>query len=58
MGAVATAPRRFSKIKNLLREAEARSREALVEAMGAAISAITSADIRDFFEHCGSRTLG
>jgi transposase len=31
-----------SKIKNLLRKAEARSREALVEAMGAAISAITS----------------
>jgi transposase len=48
----------FSKIKNPLRKAEARSREALVEAMGAANSAITSADVRGFFEHCGYRTLG
>lgn len=31
----------FSKIKGLLRKAEARSREALVETMGTAISAVT-----------------
>jgi hypothetical protein len=36
-----------------LRKAEARSREALVGAMGAAISAVTAQDARSFFEHCG-----
>jgi transposase len=45
----------FSKIKGLLRKAEARSREALVEAMGRAISAVTPQDVRGFFEHCGYR---
>ncbi len=43
----------FSKIKALIRKAEARSREALIEAMGAAISAVTAQDARGFFEHCG-----
>ncbi len=32
----------FSKIKGLLRKAEARSREALLEAIGAALSALSS----------------
>ena len=45
----------FSKIKGLLRKAEARTREALVEAIGAAISAVTSTDARGFFEHRGYR---
>jgi transposase len=45
----------FSKIKGLLRKAEARSREALVEAMGRAISAVTPQDVRGFFEHRGYR---
>jgi transposase len=45
----------FSKMKNLLRKAEARSREALLEAIGAAISAVTDQDARGFFEHCGYR---
>jgi transposase len=48
----------FSKIKGILRKAEARSREALVEAMGRALDAITSRDVRGFFEHSGYRTLG
>jgi transposase len=43
----------FSKIKRLLREVEARTREALVEAIGAAISVVTASDARGFFEHCG-----
>ena len=43
----------FSKIKGLVRKAEARSREALVEAIGKALSAVTSGDARGFFEHCG-----
>ena len=47
----------FSKIKGLIRKAEARSREALLEAIGAAISAITDQDARGFFEHCGYRAM-
>jgi transposase len=46
----------FSKIKDFIRKAEARTREALVEAMGAAISAVTARDARGFFEHCGYAT--
>jgi transposase len=45
----------FSKIKGLVRKAEARTREALVEAIGSALSAVTSGDARAFFEHCGYR---
>jgi transposase len=47
----------FGKMKGLLRKVEARSREALLEALGAAISAITDQDARGFFEHCGYRVL-
>jgi transposase len=43
----------FSKIKGLIRKAEARSREGLLEAIGAAISALSAKDARGFFEHCG-----
>jgi transposase len=43
----------FSKIKDFLRKSEARTREALFEAIGAAISAVTAKDARGFFEHCG-----
>lgn len=45
----------FSKIKGLLRKAAARSREALIEALGAAISAVSPTDALGFFEHCGYR---
>ena len=45
----------FSKIKNLLRKAAARSRETLVEAMGKALSAVTAGDAQGFFEHAGYR---
>jgi transposase len=48
----------FSKVKGLLRKAQARSREALVEAMGKALDAVTARDARGFFEHCGYRTSG
>jgi transposase len=48
----------FSKLKGFLRKAEARSREALVEAMGKALDAVTARDARGFFEHCGYRTSG
>lgn len=45
----------FSKIKGLLRRAAARSKGALVKAMGVALSAVSSADARGFFEHAGYR---
>ena len=45
----------FSKIKGILRKAQARTREALVGAMGGAISAVTARDAWGFFEHCGYR---
>jgi transposase len=45
----------FSKIKNLLRKAGARLREALIEAVGAAILEVSGEDARAFFEHCGYR---
>jgi transposase len=45
----------FSKIKGLIRKVEARSREALLEAIGAAVSAVTGQDARGFLVHCGYR---
>jgi transposase len=48
----------FSKVKGILRKAEARSREALVEVMGKALDAVTARDARGFFEHCGYRASG
>jgi transposase len=45
----------FSKIKGLMRRSEARTREALIEAMGRALLAITAQDARGFFGHCGYR---
>jgi transposase len=47
----------FSKIKGILRKTEARSRDALVEAMGRALDAITPRDTKGFFEHCGYQLL-
>jgi hypothetical protein len=47
----------FSKIKRLMRKAEARSREALLEAMGKAIWALSAEDARGIFEHCGYRAM-
>jgi transposase len=43
----------FSKIKALLRKAKARERDALVEAIGRALSAITARDAHGYFGHCG-----
>lgn len=47
----------FSKVKGLMRKAEARTREALVEAMGRALDAVTVRDVRAFFAHCGYRPM-
>ena len=43
----------FAKLKALLRKAGARTCEALIEAMGWAIEAVTAKDARGFFEHRG-----
>jgi transposase len=43
----------FSKIKALLRKASARTQEALVEAIGMALSAVRPEDAIGFFGHCG-----
>jgi hypothetical protein len=39
-------------------KAAARSKEALVETIAAALSAITAEDARSFFEHAGYRPIG
>ena len=46
----------FAKLKALLRKAGARTREALIEAMGRALDAVPARDAWGFFEHCGYRT--
>jgi transposase len=43
----------FSKIKALVRKEGARVREALVEAIGRALAAVTSEDTAGFFAHAG-----
>ncbi len=46
----------FSKVKGVLRRIEARTREALIEAIGRALDALTPRDVQGFFGHCGYRT--
>ena len=48
----------FAKIKDLLRKAAARTKEAMVEAIGSALCAIGAQDARSFFEHAGYRPMG
>jgi transposase len=45
----------FSKLKSYLRDACARSRQMLMEAIGEALSTISTSDALGFFEHCGYR---
>jgi transposase len=47
----------FSKVKALLRTAAARTHEALLAAIWAALRAITPADARGYFTHCGYPSL-
>jgi transposase len=46
----------FSKVKTLLRKAKARSFEALVEAIGRALCAVSEQDALGFFTNCGYAT--
>lgn len=43
----------FSKIKAIVRRAKARTREALVEAIGRALGAVSRQDAAGWFAHCG-----
>ncbi|PLS87120.1 MAG: IS630 family transposase, partial [Actinobacteria bacterium] len=43
----------FSKVKNIVRKAGACTREALDEAIGEALSAVTLEDVAGWFSHCG-----
>ena len=43
----------FSKLKTHLRAAAARAFDPLVDAIGAGLAAITTADIAGFYRHCG-----
>ena len=46
----------FSKVKTILRKAQARTHEALVEAIGVALHAVSRRDALGFLEHCGYHT--
>ncbi len=48
----------FSKLKALLRREKARTKEALVEAIGRALDAITPEDAKGWFGHCGYALRG
>lgn len=48
----------FSKVKNLVRKAQARTQEALIEAIGDALDAVSRRDALGFFEHCGYHANG
>jgi transposase len=52
-----TIEQAFAKVKGLLGKARAHTREALIEAIGAALSAVSDRDASGFLGHCGYRTL-
>lgn len=45
----------FAKVKAILRRAAARGKEALIEAMGVALSAVSPEDALGYFGHAGYR---
>jgi transposase len=45
----------LSKVKHILRKTGARTKENLIEAMGWALGAVSTQDVRGFFTHCGYR---
>ena len=45
----------FAKVKHILRKIGARTKEALIEAMGQALEAVSAQDVQGFFTHCGYR---
>jgi transposase len=45
----------WSKVKEILRSIKARTAEALLEAIGVALRAVTATDAQGWFAHCGYR---
>jgi transposase len=45
----------FSKIKVILRRVGARTKDALVDALGEALSAVSAQDAQGYFDHAGYR---
>ena len=45
----------FAKIKGILRQAGARTKDALIEELGEAISAVGAQDAQGYFQHAGYR---
>jgi transposase len=45
----------LSKVKHLLRKIGARTKEALIKAMGRTLAAVSAQDVRGHFVHCGYR---
>jgi transposase len=43
----------WSKVKALLRAAQARTRESLLEALAKALAAVSPSDAQNWFAHCG-----
>jgi transposase len=43
----------LSKVKHILRKIAARTKEALIEAMGRALASVSGEDVRGYFTHCG-----
>ena len=46
----------FSKVEHLLRKIGPRTKEALVDAMGRALGAVSARDAAGYFAHCGYHT--
>jgi transposase len=46
----------WSKVKEILRSLKARTAEALLDAIGVALRAVTAADAQGWFAHCGYRS--
>ena len=47
----------WSKVKAFLRAAEARSHDALLQAISQALTQITPDDAKNWFTHCGYRLI-
>jgi transposase len=45
----------FSKIKGLLRQAGTRTKDALIDVLGEALSAVSAQDAQGYFKHAGYR---
>ena len=46
----------FAKIKGMVRQAAARTKDALVDVLGEALSALSARDAKGYFEHAGYRS--